>query len=272
MSEVMVKLSRPCLLALSGLVALACSQPLPSVIAPTDPATGGARTPVGTSHPMMVLATHPQGRWVAACQAREDTNGDGKIDTEYESESTGVGWTDYIGDVLVPYLMAEGEELALDEFVATDSMHRYVAFVRSGKLQIYDTQERATVTDEIVPSRPGHRVDLDTMLFRSLAAFDESGDFFVYPASHEGITRLVVLNLRTEHEEWPELSHRLIANVTLQGHGTWLSYHTGDFPALTSVPEAQRPELLWWCRRPPRGHASNALPELDCEPGLRADV
>ncbi|HYV46227.1 MAG TPA: hypothetical protein VFA20_15265 [Myxococcaceae bacterium] len=64
----------------------------------TDPTSGA----VGTSAPFFVLATAPDGRWVAACQAREDTDGSGAVDAQVLENGT------FAGDDLVPYLFRFG--------------------------------------------------------------------------------------------------------------------------------------------------------------------
>src|SRR5437868_9311157 len=64
----------------------------------TDPGEGAT----GTSAPFFVLAGAPDGRWVVACQAREDTVGSGAVDARVLENGT------FAGDDLVPYLFRFG--------------------------------------------------------------------------------------------------------------------------------------------------------------------
>lgn len=57
---------------------------------------------VGTSAPFFVLAAAPDGRWVVACQAREDTDGSGAVDARVLEDGT------FAGDAPAPYLFRFG--------------------------------------------------------------------------------------------------------------------------------------------------------------------
>jgi len=81
--------------------------PRPDRTRPGDvPQRTGAPAPtsgaVGTSAPFFVLAGAPDGRWVVACQAREDTDGSGAVDARVLEDGT------FAGDDLVPYLFRFG--------------------------------------------------------------------------------------------------------------------------------------------------------------------
>ncbi|QRK10594.1 hypothetical protein JQX13_11190 [Archangium violaceum] len=107
---------------------------------PTAPPTGLQREagPIGTPHPIVLQTAARDGRWVLACQAREDTNGDGKLEVRYGQH----GGTR--GDALVPYLFLDpGEGEQLDDFLTADPTDRYLVVVRGGSLRLLDTYTHA---------------------------------------------------------------------------------------------------------------------------------
>src|SRR5882672_482501 len=82
-----------CALLVAGCPRRARTRP-EDVVQPTDA--------IGTSAPFFVLAAAPEGRWVVACQAREDSDGSGAIDARVREDGT------FAGDDLVPYLFRSG--------------------------------------------------------------------------------------------------------------------------------------------------------------------
>jgi hypothetical protein len=93
--------------------------------------------PIGTPHPIILQAAAKDGRWVVACQAREDSNGDGKVELRYGMHG------DTRGDALAPYLFLEpGEGDRLDDFISADPTDRYLVVVRGGSLRLFDTYTR----------------------------------------------------------------------------------------------------------------------------------
>ncbi|AKI99204.1 hypothetical protein [Archangium gephyra] len=94
--------------------------------------------PIGTRHPILFQRAAKDGRWLIACQAREDTNGDGKLEVIFGRHG------DTFGDRLAPYLFLEpGEGERLDDFLAADPTGRYLVVVRGGSLRLLDTYTRA---------------------------------------------------------------------------------------------------------------------------------
>ncbi len=94
--------------------------------------------PIGTRHPLLFQRAARDGRWVIACQAREDTNGDGKLEVRFGRHG------DTYGDALAPYLFLEpGEGERLEDFLAADPTGRYLVVVRGGSLRLLDTYTRA---------------------------------------------------------------------------------------------------------------------------------
>jgi hypothetical protein len=119
----------------------------PVVTAPLDP-TGpppiaiGTEPPVagdiGSSGTLWVMAAAPNGSWVLACDARKDTDKDGKIGVSYGHHG------ELFGDEPAPYLIAGpgmGEEL--DAVAGVDPKHRYIVVAHKTSLEVLDTETRA---------------------------------------------------------------------------------------------------------------------------------
>src|SRR5689334_22299759 len=71
-------------------------------------------TTMGTKHPMLVQRVAPDGHWAFVCQAREDTDHDGKVEIEvaYHGETS--------GDRLVPYFIrSSGKETVIEDLVSS---------------------------------------------------------------------------------------------------------------------------------------------------------
>jgi hypothetical protein len=135
----------------------------PSALAPTTPArpvvklTGGL--PVGTGaygtdNPGLVRAHDFHERWMAVCQARKDTDGDGKI--EIHTGHHGELWGD---DMQLYLILGGGEGTPIDAIPSWSADGRYVSVLRDTKLWIVDTQtgEQHALVDADIESddRPG---------------------------------------------------------------------------------------------------------------------
>ncbi|QRO03079.1 hypothetical protein JRI60_50730 [Archangium violaceum] len=129
----------------SALLLPACAAQRASTPSTPEPTASAAPTglqreagPIGTAHPIVLQAAATDGRWVVACQAREDTNGDGKLEVRYGQHG------DTRGDALAPYLFLDpGEGERLDDFLTADPTDRYLVVVRGGSLRLLDTYTRA---------------------------------------------------------------------------------------------------------------------------------
>jgi hypothetical protein len=103
------------------------------------PPTGLQREsgPIGTRHPILLQRAAEDGRWVIACQAREDTDGNGALEVRFGRHG------DTYGDALFPYLFLEpGAGERLEDFLTTDPSGRYLVLVRDGSLLLLDTYTR----------------------------------------------------------------------------------------------------------------------------------
>jgi len=92
----------------------------------------------GTAHPTFVRAfDHVSSRWMALCQARKDTDGDGKIEIHVGHHG------ELFGDSMQLYFIIDGGDGSLiDHVVDTSADDRWVALIRGNGLELVDTQTR----------------------------------------------------------------------------------------------------------------------------------
>jgi hypothetical protein len=142
-------------LYLSACSPRATPPPLPPVVAQPGP--------IGTAAPTLVQAVAPDGRWVVLCQARLDTNGDGKLEVDIGPHG------DPYGDALAPYLVVgEGDGVPIDAFLDADPTGRYLAIVVHGGPVLYDTQTGAETALSSERSPMEFSVDGTRLLFSRL--------------------------------------------------------------------------------------------------------
>lgn len=104
--------------------------------APYDDATRDAPPArdgsIGTAHPIGGYAAAADGRWLILCQARADTDHDGRIDVTYDIHVTS-------GDRLLPYLvLGSGAGMQIDYLAARSARGDWLAVVRHGQLELIE--------------------------------------------------------------------------------------------------------------------------------------
>lgn len=110
--------------------------------APADTSHGEAieRRELGTAHPLLVQASAADGRWVVACQARQDTDGDGEVTIHSGHQG------DMYGDALQLYVMFhDGEQMTAGGLADARPTGRYLALLRDGQLVVLDTRDRSAL-------------------------------------------------------------------------------------------------------------------------------
>ncbi len=203
--------------------------PLKQPTSPTIHTTQPARTPsntsstaapplppaveLGTAHPLLVQASAPDGRWVAACQARMDTDGDGEIAVHLGHHG------DTYGDGLVLFLMSHknpGGEV-IDTFVSSDPSARYAAYLDSGSLLLHDFYR-----DEIVDLSPKVEQDHVPTLVHRGAAFDDDGEHILYLRARDGRERVVIRELHSARERELDMGTGRVWRAMFLGDGDYL--------------------------------------------------
>lgn len=82
----------------------------------------------------MFEAAAPDARWISVCQARTDTNGDGKVSATISERG------EWSGDRMQRYLeFASGEEQPIDELLLSSSDGRWLVLRLDEHVELYDT-------------------------------------------------------------------------------------------------------------------------------------
>lgn len=112
--------------------AAAAARPAPAPAVVTLPRGSGA---YGTAHPLIVRGFDHAERWLAMCQARTDSDGDGAIAVETGHHG------DLRGDAMLLYLaLGGGAGVEIDALAATSPDGRYLAIVRGPRLELVDAE------------------------------------------------------------------------------------------------------------------------------------
>lgn len=150
------------------------------------PAPLGA--PWGTAGPVSLVAASPDRSWVALCQARADTNGDGRISVEVGAQG------ELRGDRLDGYFVGQpGAGTRIDAFGGADPSGRYVALVTGGKLVLVDRVARleTTLGEGLVDLRD----DRSSFVHPRCVAFDPTGRRLLYLRKRGDFDDVAVRNL-----------------------------------------------------------------------------
>jgi hypothetical protein len=135
---------------------------------------------MGTAAPTLVLAVAPDGRWAVLCQARVDTDHDGRLEVRIGPHG------DPYGDSLTPYLVeGQGPGVEIDHFLGADPTGRFLLLAVHGKPVLRDTTT-------------GHDTELAGA--RSPMAFGAGGAELVYARVTGSAWTLVVRTLATGAE------------------------------------------------------------------------
>jgi hypothetical protein len=253
-------------IALAVLVAFpACSsgpkQPVTTGNTTTKPSGPVESGPIGTDGAIVIEASDPVGRWVVACQARTDTNGDGKVEVNIGLHG------DTFGDAMTPYLIVgTGAGEAIDAFVDQSSDGAWIAAVVKDQLVLVDARTGARtpiadadVRDDAYPTLAPrvaafagasrlvfmrHRANGDAVVSRDLVTGRETelavpGALWrVEPDAAGTWVRVVTIRRDTDNSgtlEWPS-QHTSLSDRGCRGPIT--SY--GTYGA-----SGDEPDLLW---------------------------
>lgn len=174
--------------------------PPPVVISDSPPAAGD----IGTSGYASVMASAPDGQWLLVCQARKDTDKDGKLGVSFGHHG------ELFGDDPEPYLIrGAGPGESLGEVAGVDPARRYIVVVRGKAMELLDV-----TTNQRVVLR-GADTRYEAGLFDGArVAFDAEGQHLVY--ARPGAKRKIVLRvLATGVEREITASRGELRNVEL---------------------------------------------------------
>lgn len=165
----------------------------------------------GTAHPFLLLDSAPDGRWLLACQAREDTTGDGRIETVFGHHGN------VVGDALRPYLFLEpGAGIRIDEVLAVAPTGRFLVVVRDTALWLLDveTREEKVLASEVMPDTTSPRPPIR-------ASFSQDGMRLLYLRPEGGRPVAVVRDLLPGTERVLDAGRGLLGQALLDPSGQW---------------------------------------------------
>lgn len=161
----------------------------------------------GTPHPFLFQGAAPDGRWLLACQAREDSNGDGRIEAAFD------GHGDLVGDAMQEYLFLEpGPGMPISNVLASDPpTRRHLVLVRDGKLVLLDAWERE---ETVLAPRVSSGMPLQ-------ASFSEDGRRLLYVRPVERGVEAVVRDMKTGAERVLDVGAGVLGRAELDPTGHW---------------------------------------------------
>ncbi|MEI9949728.1 MAG: hypothetical protein WDO74_12305 [Pseudomonadota bacterium] len=153
--------------------------------APTSPAFGSAA--FADDAPVLLERASPDGRWVALCAARKDSNGDGQLTASAGPRG------ELRGDAFERYLIAADEELPIEGLLAADATGRHAIVMQRGALVLWDALSRQSLD----LSALGADARLSAQSFAELRtlAFDPSAKHLLYVRPSETGKRIVIRTL-----------------------------------------------------------------------------
>ncbi len=176
---------------------------------------------IGTPHPVLLRAAAADGGWAVLCQARTDTDGDGRVSVEVAARGT------LSRDRLDTYLVeGSGAGEPIDTFVGADPRGRYLVFERAGRLILRDSWERL----ETDLSESGALVGTDKASFlpHRAAAFSSDGRRLLYLRRRGQRDWVVVRELDGGLESVIDPGDGLLVRAEFDATGEWLLLRVVD--------------------------------------------
>jgi hypothetical protein len=117
----------------------------------------------------------PDGDWIIACSAAEDTDGRDGVSATLEHHHGRP-----VGDELYPFFIRQGETdgMRIDAYLSSDALGRRVAVIRDGRVILIDTD---TLSEQVIPAR----VAIDPVL-DAYVDLDATGGCIRYTRWEEG--------------------------------------------------------------------------------------
>ena len=168
---------------------------------------------IGTVNPILEHAVDRDRRWGVVCQAREDTDGNGKIEvvTLHHGEPG--------GDELRPYLvLGSGEGTVIDDFVADDPSGRWVVVTKDLCVSLVDTQTGKSVSLKGADGRQGDPV----VGGHRAASFSPDGKSVLYIRTNGAHSVVVKRELRSGAERIIDPGAGMLVSAVFDGTGRWV--------------------------------------------------
>lgn len=206
------------------------------------PAEAPKENEIGTSHPLIFQEVAADGSWVSVCQARADTNRDGKIEIHFGHHG------DSYGDQLHPYLViGSGPGVAVDEVLAADSTGHHVAVREGVCLSLIDTRTRAVT---LLPNADLRDADAVFGPPRAVS-FDAEGSRMLYLRGGVPHNVLIVRELASGKETKIDPGTVNLWRASLDASGGWIVLETIDGPEWPTMNTTLSSRI---CRGPPASY------------------
>ena len=178
---------------------------------PPPPPTGD----VGTAHPVVVQAVGANAQWAALCQARADTDGDGKIEIH-------VGYHgDLHGDEMTPFLvLGSGAGAPIDDFVTASPSGRHLVVIRQGKLVLIDSESKGEV--DLSARGADVRDDHSPFGHHRAAELSDDGERVLYMRHDAAGDSVVVREIATQNEVVIPAGPGMLWRASFAPGGRWV--------------------------------------------------
>lgn len=165
----------------------------PTATAATSATAGFGDAPFAGEGPLLLEASANDGRWLAICQARKDSDGDGKRAVSFGPRG------EARGDALERFLIAPSEELVTEGWLGASANGRYALVVQHGALVLWDSQSGQAL--DLSQLGVDARLSAESFAELRTVAIDSSSERLLYVRSGNTGPRVVVRDLRdgTEH-------------------------------------------------------------------------
>jgi hypothetical protein len=162
---------------------------------------------------MSIEDASPNADWIVQCQAREDTDGDGKLAVEYGTHG-GVS-----GDKMSAYLIRGGGpgEVIVDYWGSSRDGH-YAVGRREKELELYDLKSGKTwILEDLIPDKPdtGYRV-------RGVYFSPENERVMFAPATKNHQVLVYLIDLKSGSVRRIGLGSGLLREASLSASGQWI--------------------------------------------------
>jgi hypothetical protein len=173
---------------------------------------------IGTHHPLLVEATAADGRWVVLCQAREDTDGDGRVAVRVGPRG------ELLGDRLSSYLVVgTGPGEAVDELLGSDPTGRWLVLRQRQRVLLRDTRTQRSV--DLTALGADTRADRLRYRPHRTLSFDRLGSRLLYVRRRGQATEVVVRQLESGTETLVDPGPGVLWRAELDAQGQWAIVH-----------------------------------------------
>ncbi len=158
--------------------------------APSRPGFGSS--PFAGDAPVVLERASRDGRWVALCTARTDSDGDGRLTASAGARG------ELQGDAFERYLIAAEEELPIDGLLGADASGRYALLMQRGALLLWDADSRKS--SDLSALGADARLSAQSFAELRTLAFDPTSEHLLYVRAGETGKRIVVRSLLDDSE------------------------------------------------------------------------